>query len=92
MNAPDASEQHRYRSEVRQLLLWRRERGSGWVHQYINGVQKVLPSGKVVHDPKGIRQIRGDAHADRLLADCREQWSRGNDGSPGLWFEQDPVD
>lgn len=86
---PDASEQHRYRCEVRQLLAWRVERGSGWVHQFINGAQKVLPSGRIVFEPKGIRQTRGDAAADRLLADCRAQWSRGNDGTkPGLWIEE----
>ena len=70
------SETYRHQCEVRQLLLWRQDRGRTWVHEYINGGPKV----------RGIRQHRGDAAADRLLADCQAQWAAGNTGQPGEWM------
>lgn len=76
-----ASEQHRHRCEVRQLLAWRAEFGRAWVHAYINGGA----DGRGRH-VKGVRQQRGDAAADKLLADCGEQFAAGNDGSPGVWL------
>lgn len=83
---PDASEDHRHRCEVRQILRWRLEFGSAWVHDYINGVRETLPSGATVWTRKGIRQMRGDAAAERLLADCKAQWALGNAGEAGRWM------
>ncbi len=90
MSSPhgDATEQHRHRCEVRQILRWRLERGREWVHEFINGREVTLGSGRKTIERKGIRQSRGDAAAERLLADCRQQWERGNDGRDGLWFEE----
>lgn len=78
-------EEHRHQCEVRQILRWRREKGSGWVHEHINGRSEVAASGRKLTVVKGIRQQRGDAAADRLLADCRAQFSAGNTGADGEW-------
>lgn len=32
-----------------------------------------------------VRKSRGDDAADKLLADVRAQWSKGNRGAEGLW-------
>lgn len=32
-----------------------------------------------------VRKRRGDAAADRLTADCRTQWDKGNRGIEGDW-------
>lgn len=32
-----------------------------------------------------VRKWRGDKAADRLTADCRTQWERGNRGIEGDW-------
>lgn len=81
----DASELHRHRCEVRQILRWRQEKGRTWVHAFINGTKD--DHGRLI---KGIRQTRSDAAADRILADCAQQWGLGNDGTGGRWLE--PVD
>jgi hypothetical protein len=65
----DASEDHRHRCEVRQVLAWRVQHGLEWVRQWLAGV-----------DAK-----RGADAAARLRADCREQWAAGNRGAPGDW-------
>ncbi len=78
----DSSELHRHRCEVRQILRWRQERGRAWAHAFINGTKD--DRGRLV---KGIRQQRGDAAADRIMADCGQQWSLGNDGTGGRWLE-----
>lgn len=83
---PTYTEQHRHRCEVRQVLLWRVERGSHWVRQWINGGRGV--DGKPV---RGVRQVRGDAAADRLMADCVDQWMAGNRGEPGDWREPETA-
>lgn len=82
----DSSEEHRHRCEVRQILRWRQERGRAWVHDFINGREVTLPSGRKTWERKGIRQTRGDAAADRILADCAQQWGLGNDGTGGRWL------
>jgi hypothetical protein len=58
---PTYCEPHRHRCEVRQVLQWRVERGSNWVRQWINGGRDQA-TGKPV---RGVRQVRGDAAADR---------------------------
>lgn len=83
----DATEEHRHRCEVRQILRWRLELGRTFVHEFING-QKDNRGGIV---KKGVRQQRGDAAADRLLADCAQQWSLGNDGADGKWLEPEAA-
>lgn len=65
----DASEQHRHRCEVRQVLAWRVERGLDWVKGWLAGVPK----------------FRGQAGADRLRDDCRTQWAAGNRGARDDW-------
>ena len=83
----DASDTYRHQCEVRQILVWRQERGREWAHDYINGRSERQPSGRVLVTRKGVRQARGDAAADLILADCGEQWRLGNDGrTPGLWL------
>ncbi len=62
-------EDRRHRCEVRQVLVWLRERGAKWVKDWLAGVHK----------------HRGQAAADRLRADCRAQWNAGNRGQPGDW-------
>lgn len=64
-----ASARHRHRCEVRQLLRWRAEHGSEWAKDWLRGVLK----------------HRGQAAADQLEHDAREQWQRGNRGQPGNW-------
>ena len=32
-----------------------------------------------------VRRKRGDADADRLEEDCKDQWSKGNRGAKGDW-------
>lgn len=86
MQEPDNSEEHRHRCEVRQILRWRQERGSTWANEFINGRMETLASGRRVPAVKGVRQQRGDAAADRLLADCRAQWAAGNVGNDGVWM------
>ncbi len=34
-----------------------------------------------------VRRKRGDAAADRLEEDCKDQWSKGNRGAKGDWRE-----
>lgn len=80
---PTYCEPHRHRCEVRQVLQWRVDRGSNWVRQWINGGRDQA-TGKPV---RGVRQVRGDAAADRLLDDCLQQWQLGNRGDPGDWRE-----
>lgn len=80
------TETYRHQCEVRQLIAWRAEFGRSWVHGYINGVEKTLASSKKVWERKGVRQQRGDAAADRLLADCTTQFQLGNDGTSGAWM------
>ena len=70
---------------VRQILRWRQEKGRAWVHAFINGTKD--ERGRPV---KGVRQTRGEAAADRILADCAQQWGLGNDGADGKWLE--PVE
>ena len=60
---------HRHRCEVRQLLRWRRDKGSQWVRDWLAGVAK----------------LRGQATADQLNADAMQQWRAGNRGQPGDW-------
>lgn len=65
----EAVEQHRHRCEVRSVLRWRVAQGSDWVDEWLTGVEKA----------------RGKGAAERLRADCREQWRRGNRGEAGDW-------
>ena len=76
----DATEQHRHRCEVRAVLRWRVSEGSAWVASWLAGGTDA--NGRAV---KGVAQIRGQAAADRLRADCAEQWAKGNRGAPGDW-------
>lgn len=64
-----STETHRHRCEVRQVLRWRQEHGSEWVMEWLRGAVK----------------FRGQAAADQLEHDAREQWSRGNRGAAGVW-------
>lgn len=59
----------RHRCEVRQVLRWRVEKGREWTRAWLNGVERA----------------RGKACADRLRAECREQWERGNRGARDDW-------
>lgn len=34
-----------------------------------------------------VRKKRGDLVADKLEKDCKEQWSRGNRGEKGEWYD-----
>lgn len=63
------SEQFRHRCEVRQVLRWRSEHGSGWVHDWLATVDKA----------------RGAAAAEQLRSDAAQQWRAGNRGAPGDW-------
>ncbi|WP_458411220.1 DUF7696 family protein [Kocuria rosea] len=62
-------EEYRHQCEVRQVLLWRAERGTEWCRAWIAGVAK----------------HRGQAAADRLRADATHQWAAGNRGEHGDW-------
>lgn len=83
---PTYSEQHRHRCEVRQVLLWRIERGSAWARKWISG--GIGSDGKPV---RGVRQVRGDKAAERLMADCVQQWDLGNRGEPGDWRQPEAA-
>lgn len=65
------SEEYRHQCEVRQVLKWRKEKGSRFVHEYIAGVAKA----------------RGANAAKQLENDCRMQWNLGNRGNARDWFE-----
>lgn len=62
-------ETHRHRCEVRQLLRWRVEHGREWLRQWLAGVERV----------------RGKGTLQRLEADIRQQWERGNRGARDDW-------
>lgn len=64
------SEAWRHQCEVRQVLRWRNEHGREWVHEHLAGIAKK----------------RGQPAADRLLADCIDQFGKGNSGSAGVWL------
>ena len=34
-----------------------------------------------------VRKKRGDSKADLLEKDCKDQWSKGSKGEPGVWIE-----
>ncbi len=87
MTTDTGGEEHRHRCEVRQILQWRLSRGRSWVHEFINGRSEAAASGKSIWVVKGIRQVRGDPAADRLMADCAQQWGLGNDGSGSRWLD-----
>lgn len=76
----DSSEQHRHRCEVRQVLRWRVERGLTWVRCWLDGY--IDSDGRRV---PSVEQARGKAAGERLRADCREQWQRGNRGAADDW-------
>lgn len=94
MTIDTASEEHRFRCEVRQILRWRAERGSAFAHRYINGERHVVTKADARGRPvtreewayKGVRQMRGDEAADILMAHCMHQWAAGNDGTGGVWL------
>lgn len=75
----DTSEQHRHRCEVRHLLRWTIERGGAVVHAWLYG--EVVGEKRV----PGVTDKRGQAAADRLRDDAREQWRLGNRGAAGDW-------
>lgn len=68
------SETHRHRCEVRYILLHRVHMGRQWAHDFLDRIERA----------------RGKAARQRLEADILDQWSRGNRGEPGCWFDQ-PV-
>lgn len=76
----DATEQHRHRCEVRAVLRWRVTEGGEWVQRWLYGYTD--DGGRKV---KGVAQTRGQAAADRLRDDCRDQWAKGNRGAAGDW-------
>lgn len=65
----DDLERFRHQCEVRWLLRKFGAEGKEAVSRYVAMV----------------RDKRGDAMADRLLSDCREQWRLGNRGFDGEW-------
>lgn len=85
-----ATEEHRHRCEVRQILRWRIERGREFAHAYIEGVEEHYTDRAGVRrttvKQRGIRHVRGQAAAERLLADCRDQFAKGNTGEHGVWL------
>jgi hypothetical protein len=68
----DDIERIRHQCEVRQVLRWRVEHGREWVRDWLAGVAK----------------RRGHGAADRLDADAREQWTRGNRGAVSDWRQE----
>jgi len=44
------AEEHRHRCEVRQVLKWRVERGSAWVHAWLDGAEKKRPVARLRRD------------------------------------------
>lgn len=69
MSSRSDHEAERHRCEVRQLLRWRQQHGSEWAQQWLAEVA----------------QRRGQAAADLLSADARQQWQAGNRGAAGDW-------
>lgn len=67
----DAEELHRHRCEVREWL----RRGADQPREWLVSVLQ------------GVARRRGKQAAERLRADLREQWQRGNRGEPGDWRE-----
>lgn len=65
-----SDEEHRHRCEVRSVLRWRVSDGGDWVREWLAGVAKA----------------RGQAAADRLRDDARDQWAKGSRGEPGVWL------
>lgn len=58
-------EEHRHRCEVRAVLKWRVERGSAWVHAWLERAEKVRPVARLRRDcaeqwAKGNRGEWGD--------------------------------
>jgi hypothetical protein len=59
------AEEHRHRCEVRQVLKWRVERGSAWVHAWLERVEAKRPVSRLRRDcaeqwSKGNRGEWGD--------------------------------
>lgn len=47
---PTDGPEHRHRCEVRQMLKWRAERGSAWVHGWLERAEKVRPVSRLRRD------------------------------------------
>ena len=45
-----AAEEHRHRCEVRQILKWRSDRGSAWVHAWLDDLGKKRPVARIRRD------------------------------------------
>lgn len=66
-----SSETYRHQCEVRTIIAKRLAKGRSWAVEYLDKVEKA----------------RGKQARSRLESDILQQWSLGNRGQTGTWFE-----